>query len=49
MAIASLPHFNPDDNNEDVNSEVKDFRKRIRDADAVIISTPEYAHGVPAH
>ena len=46
-AIATLPHFNPDDNNEEVSSVVKDFRKRITNADAVIISTPEYAHGVP--
>ena len=45
--IASLPHFNPDDNNESVSNVVKDFRTRIRNADAVIISTPEYAHGVP--
>jgi NAD(P)H-dependent FMN reductase/predicted transcriptional regulator YdeE len=45
--IASLPHFNPDDNNDNVSNPVKDFRNRIRNADAVIISTPEYAHGVP--
>lgn len=45
--IASLPHFNPDDNNEEVSNAVKDFRARIHRADGVIISTPEYAHGVP--
>ena len=45
--IANLPHFNPDDNNENVSLEVLDFRKQLNDADGVIICTPEYAHGVP--
>lgn len=45
--ITTLPHFNPDDNNENVSAAVKDFRARIRNADGIIISTPEYAHGVP--
>ncbi len=46
-SIANLPHFNPDDNNENVSSQVLDFRKQINDADGVLICTPEYAHGVP--
>jgi chromate reductase, NAD(P)H dehydrogenase (quinone) len=46
-SIAALPHFNPDCNTENVPVEVIAFRKLILNADAVIICTPEYAHGVP--
>lgn len=45
--IASLPHFNPDDDHEKVANEVLEFRKQIQQADGVLICTPEYAHGVP--
>lgn len=45
--IDTLPHFNPDNNNGQVVKEVEDFRKLLRDADGVLICTPEYAHGVP--
>jgi chromate reductase, NAD(P)H dehydrogenase (quinone) len=45
--IATLPHFNPDNNNENVSAEVMAFRQMISVADGVIICTPEYAHGVP--
>jgi chromate reductase len=45
--LMSLPHFNPDDDNEHVSANVKDFRKRLKEADGVIICTPEYAIGVP--
>jgi chromate reductase, NAD(P)H dehydrogenase (quinone) len=41
-----LPHFNPDaEPSEDVF--VKDLTQRMRVADGLIVSTPEYAHGVP--
>src|SRR5690349_8971347 len=44
--LADLPHFSPDlDGNEP--SVVLDFRHRLQSSDAVFISTPEYAHGVP--
>ena len=46
-SIADLPHFNPDDNNENVAPQVLDFRKQLNDADGILICTPEYAHGVP--
>lgn len=46
-SIAALPHFNPDNNNEQVAKEVEDFRHQLMNADGVIICTPEYAHGVP--
>lgn len=45
--IASLPPFNPDDDHEHVAAEVSAFRQRVREADAVVISTPEYAHALP--
>ncbi len=45
--LASLPHFNPDLDNESVPEEVKYFRKQLREADGILICTPEYAIGVP--
>ncbi len=44
--IAALPHFNPDDTDKEI-AAVTQFRQAIRNADGVIICTPEYAHGVP--
>ena len=44
--IGKLPHFNPDLNSEEITT-VKDFRSQISTAAAVLICTPEYAHGVP--
>ncbi len=45
--LTKLPHFNPDDNNENASPEVTNFRKQLNDAGGVLICTPEYAHGVP--
>lgn len=45
-ALASLPAFDPGLDAEP-GPAVLDFRRRLRAADAVLISTPEYAHGVP--
>ena len=44
--ISQIPHFNPD-RIDDGGCEVNDFRKLIRQSDAILICTPEYAHGVP--
>ena len=44
--IGDLPHFNPD-LEESEPASVLDLRKRVEAADAVLISSPEYAHGVP--
>jgi chromate reductase len=44
--ISFLPHFNPD-LSENAGTEVINFRNLIRQSDAVLICTPEYAHGVP--
>lgn len=45
--IANLPHFNPDNDGENVADEVASFRKLVNNAEGIIICTPEYAHGVP--
>ena len=47
--LARLPHFNPDDDREDsvLPDTVVDLRAHVAAADAVLISSPEYAHGVP--
>ncbi|WP_457130181.1 NADPH-dependent FMN reductase [Mucilaginibacter sp. HD30] len=45
--LSKLPHFNPDLDNEFVPQEVKNFRKNLREAEGVLICTPEYAIGVP--
>jgi NAD(P)H-dependent FMN reductase len=47
--LADLPHFNPDLDKEGahVPPSVEAFRAEIDAADALLISSPEYAHGVP--
>lgn len=44
--LGDLPHFNPDLEASEP-AAVTDLRLRIRDADGLLISSPEYAHGVP--
>ncbi|MEO8770210.1 MAG: NAD(P)H-dependent oxidoreductase [Ferruginibacter sp.] len=43
--LDALPHFNPE--TMEIIKEVENLRQQIKDADAVIFSTPEYAFGVP--
>lgn len=47
--LAGLSHFNPDLDGEGavLPAPVVAFRRQVGAADAVIISSPEYAHGVP--
>jgi chromate reductase len=45
--LATLPPFNPDDDVEPAPPAVRSLRERIASADALVISSPEYAHGVP--
>ncbi|NLR58385.1 NAD(P)H-dependent oxidoreductase [Chitinophaga polysaccharea] len=47
--LTHLPHFNPDEDlaPDDAPAAVQDFRRQLELADAVLISTPEYAIGVP--
>jgi chromate reductase, NAD(P)H dehydrogenase (quinone) len=47
--IGDLPHFNPDLDGEGAEPPpvVADLRARVEAAAAVIVCSPEYAHGVP--
>lgn len=45
--LADLPHFNPDLECGTVPHPVKDLRFQLQGSDGVMISSPEYAHGVP--
>jgi len=44
--IADIPPFNQD-NEQDMPMKVKEFKSKIREADALLISTPEYNYSVP--
>lgn len=46
--LTAIPHFNPDlDYTDSPPVEVADFRRQLREADGILICTPEYAMGVP--
>jgi len=49
-SIGALPHFNPDDDTlgqRTLPAVVADLRALVGEADALLLSTPEYAHGLP--
>jgi NAD(P)H-dependent FMN reductase len=45
--LGGLPHFNPDLEASVLPPAVADLRARVGAADALLVSSPEYAHGVP--
>ena len=45
--LGRLPHFNPDLDADPVPREVEAWRELVRRADGLLISSPEYARGVP--
>jgi chromate reductase len=45
--VRTLPHFDPDLDVEPLDPAVDALRRAIREADAVIVSTPEYAGALP--
>lgn len=45
--MKDIPIFNPDTNDEEIPEPVDYLISKIRESDGIIISTPEYAHGVP--
>ena len=45
--LALIPPFNPDIRDAEITSAVYTLRHDIESSDAVVISSPEYAHGVP--
>lgn len=46
-SVVDLPHFNPDLDVDPAPPEVTRFRQLLREADGLLICTPEYAMGVP--
>ena len=47
LNIASLPHFNPDLDRDDIPPTVGHFRESIEKSDGIILCTPEYVHALP--
>ncbi len=45
--LAALPHFNPDLDAEPLPPAVAQLRAKVAAADGLLISSPEYARGVP--
>lgn len=45
--LDQLPHFNPDLDNENPSEKVAAFRSKIKNADGVLICTPEYVFSLP--
>ena len=47
QGLTDIPHFNPDIDNDHPPIAVTDFRRQLKEADGILICTPEYAMGVP--
>jgi len=47
QGLATLPHFNPDDDVDPLPPPVVDWRSKVAVADGLLISSPEYARGIP--
>jgi NAD(P)H-dependent FMN reductase len=45
--LAALPPFNPDIDGDPAHAAVARFRARLNASEAILIASPEYAHGVP--
>ena len=45
--LGTLPPFNPDNDLEPAPEPVHKFRRQLTASDAILIASPEYAHGVP--
>ncbi|PJZ58310.1 NADPH-dependent FMN reductase [Leptospira barantonii] len=45
--LDDLPHFSPEKDGENSPEVVLRYREALKDADGVLICTPEYAHGIP--
>ncbi|HET6991305.1 MAG TPA: NADPH-dependent FMN reductase [Bacteroidia bacterium] len=45
--LTDIPHFNPDLDTDRAPEAVAAFRKQLKEADGILICTPEYAMGVP--
>lgn len=47
LDLDRLPHFNPDLDKEPLPNVIISLKKQIKESDGILISSPEYAHGVP--
>jgi len=47
QGLGNLPHFNPEVETQGLPPGVAELRALVAQADAIVISSPEYAHGVP--
>jgi len=45
--LSDIPHFNPDLDNDNPPKDVSHLRDQLKQADGILICTPEYAMGVP--
>jgi len=45
--VGTLPHFNPDLDQNDLPPAIKAFREKIEKADALLFCTPEYVFSLP--
>ena len=45
--LGELPHFNPDLDGDTPPPAVADLRAQIQSADALLVCSPEYVHGIP--
>lgn len=45
--LAQLPHFNPDLDTDVPPAGITAFRRQVKEAEGILICTPEYAMGVP--
>src|SRR3954453_17642680 len=45
--MGELPHFNPDDDGDDLPAAVVELRAAVGRADAALVCTPEYAGALP--
>lgn len=46
--LKTLPHFDPEHSNENPPAEIIELRESIKNADGIIICTPEYIFSVPS-
>ena len=45
--LANIPHFNPDLDCEPLPEAIASLHQQVKSCDGILISSPEYAHGVP--
>lgn len=46
--LRDLPLFRPEDLEGELNTDVKVWKEKVKNADAIIVCTPEYTHNMPA-